>query len=331
MHLTGAHDGPTAGSTAGPALRQRIPIGRLCLDLVAFEPGPAAGRRGAPCAEEAAYVLVVPLAGPVRFGQGGRAGTVGAGDYVLLSQMAPCEIAADGAASLLLVRIPAAELRGRLTSVDEHIGRRFGANQQMARLLVDLMRGVAEQFADRPPPNPEALATEMVSFTALAIGAEDRGSTLDVRNARYRLRRRIVEFIESHLGDQDLSPKAIAAGNRISLSYLYSLFNDDDTTVGQFLQGRRLQRAYELLVADPGGRLTVSEIAYQVGFKNVSHFSRTFSRQFGIAPRDARQLARPSAAPASPRRRVPAGRGKAGLDGALASWRSAAPEDGARA
>ena len=54
------------------------------------------------------------------------------------------------------------------------------------------------------------------------------------------------------------------------------------------------KRAYELLVADPGGRLTVSEIAYQVGFKNVSHFSRSFSRQFGIAPRDARQLARPS-------------------------------------
>ncbi len=139
------------------------------------------------------------------------------------------------------------------------------------------------------------MATEILGFIALAIGAEDRGSTLDVRNARYRLRRRVSDFIETNLGNQDLSPRKIAASSRISLSYLYSLFNDDNTTVSQFIQVRRLQRAYELLVADPKGHLTVSEIAYEVGFKNVSHFSRTFSRQFGMAPREAHQLARPLA------------------------------------
>jgi AraC-like DNA-binding protein len=92
------------------------------------------------------------------------------------------------------------------------------------------------------------------------------------------------------LSDQTLSPKKIAASSRISLSYLYSLFTDNETTVGQFVQTRRLQRAYEVLVADPKGHRTVSEIAYGVGFKNVSHFSRSFSRHFKIAPRDVRQI-----------------------------------------
>ncbi len=76
------------------------------------------------------------------------------------------------------------------------------------------------------------------------------------------------------------------------MSYLYSLFNDDDTTVGHFVQTKRLQRAYEMLVADPAGRRTVSEVAYEVGFKNVSHFSRSFSRHFQVAPRDVRQTSR---------------------------------------
>jgi AraC-like DNA-binding protein len=53
-------------------------------------------------------------------------------------------------------------------------------------------------------------------------------------------------------------------------------------------------------VADPGGRLTVSEIAYQVGFKNVSHFSRSFSRQFNMAPRDARRTAQEVPEPKGP-------------------------------
>jgi AraC-like DNA-binding protein len=175
-------------------------------------------------------------------------------------------------------------------SIEDHISRRFKPNEQMTRLLVGMVGSVAEMFIEMPPPNPEALATEIISFVALTIGSEDRGAATDVRNARYHLRRRIVDFIEKHLSDQTLSPKKIAASSRISLSYLYSLFNDNETTVGQFVQVKRLQRAYEILVADPKGHRTVSEVAYEVGFKNVSHFSRSFSRHFKIAPRDIRQV-----------------------------------------
>lgn len=283
-----------------PAAPRPIQIGRLTLEITQ-----AGGERICNCEPvrevgESCYMLLVPLSGTLDYAQAGRTGSVGAGEYVLLSQMAFHEFASQPNMPLMVLRIPALELRGRLTSVDDHIGRRFGANVQMTRLLVDLLRSVTEVFADCPPPNPEALATEIFSFVALAIGAEDRGSTVDVRNARYHLRRRIFEFIEKNLGDQDLTPRKIAASSRISLSYLYSLFNDDDTTVSQFMQLRRLQRAYELLVADPRGRLTVSEIAYQVGFKNVSHFSRSFSRQFNMAPRDARRSAQEFPEPKAP-------------------------------
>jgi AraC-like DNA-binding protein len=274
------------------AIARQIQIGRLFIDIATAEGRPACGRERADSIGDPSYILAVPLAGSLNFSQNCRSGIAIAGEYVLLSQQAYYELSSEFGATLILVRIPAAELRGRLASVDDHVSRRFSANEHMTRLLVDLIRGVTDIFVDRPAPNPEALATEIVSFVALAIGAEDRGAAVDVRNARYHLRRRIFDFIEKHLGDQDLSPKKIAASSRISMSYLYSLFNDDDTTVGQFVQVKRLQRAYELLVADQKGHRTVSEIAYEVGFKNVSHFSRTFSRQFSMAPRDARRPAR---------------------------------------
>ena len=116
----------------------------------------------------------------------------------------------------------------------------------MTRLLVEMIRSVSELFIDSPPPNPQALATEIISFVALTIGSEDRGAATDVRNARYHLRRRIVDFIESHLSDQSLSPRKIAASSRISLSYLYSLFNDNETTVNQFVQTKRLRALLKL-------------------------------------------------------------------------------------
>ena len=238
---------------------------------------------------DACYVLVLPLSGCAAFSQDGRVGTVRSGEYVLLSELAFYELSSRSA-RLLLMRIPAAEMRRRLVSIEDHVSRRFKPNEQMTHLLVEMIRNVAELFIDSPPPTPQALATEIIGFVALTIGSEDRGAATDVRNARYHLRRRIADFIDTHLSDQTLSPKKISASSRISLSYLYSLFNDNETTVSQFVQTKRLQRAYEILVADPRGHRTVSEVAYEVGFKNVSHFSRCFSRHFKIAPRDVRQM-----------------------------------------
>jgi len=268
---------------------QAIRIGRLELEFIRPDQCFTRNWERVSNLHDACYLLAFPLAGSLAFSQDGRTGFARPGEYVLLSELAAYELSSDNATHLLMMRVPAAELRGRLVSIDDHVSRRFQPNEQMTRLLVGMIGSVAELFVHSPPPNPQALATEIISFIALTIGSEDRGAATDVRNARYLLRRRIVDFIESHLSDQSLSPTKIAASSRISLSYLYSLFNDNETTVSQFIQAKRLQRAYEILVADPRGHRTVSEVAYEVGFKNVSHFSRCFSRHFSVAPRDARQ------------------------------------------
>lgn len=286
----------------GPALHQRTRIGRLDLELVESHRAFTCSWKRTSNIHDASYVLVFPLMGCVAFSQDGRVGIARAGEYVLLSQLAFHELSSDKVARLLMLRIPAAELRGRLVSIEDHISRRFKPKEQMTRRLAGMVQNVTKLFIELPAPNPQALATEVISFVALTIGSEDRGAATDVRNARYHLRRRIVDFIESHLGDQSLSPKKIAASSRISLSYLYSLFTDNETTVSQFVQTKRLQRAYEILVADPKGHRTVSEVAYEVGFKNVSHFSRCFSRHFKVAPRDVRQAAQATPQPS------PAGR-----------------------
>jgi len=282
---------------ARAAMLSRIEIGRVAIHLAtgivtqADFLAEAAGRgRGL----EPPYLIAFPTRAGLRYRQQGRAERLAEGEYVLLGRKSSFELEVERGGKAAIVSLPAADLKGRIASVEDHAERRFQPNPHMSRLLVDFLRGVAELFASGHPPNPEALATEIVSIVALTLAAEDRGGVLDVRNGRYHLRRRIFEFIEANLGDQDLCPRTIAASSRISVSYLYSLFNDDDTTVGQFVQTKRLQRAYEMLVADPSGRRTVSEVAYEVGFKNVSHFSRSFSRHFKMAPRDVRQTARPS-------------------------------------
>jgi AraC-like DNA-binding protein len=279
-------------------------IGRVSITLVRSTERHAIRDRAAIEAEpDDAFVLAIPVGHRHYFSHAGRNGVIEPGEYVLFSRSEFCEIAADDGLFHWLVRIPAGELRSRLPAIDEHLARRFALNKQMAQLALELVISLAATFAEHAPPNPEALATEVVAMFALVIGSEHRDAEGAARQTRYRLRRRIFDSIEARLGDVDLNPRRIAAENRISLSYLYSLFSDHQTTVSQFIQTKRLQRAYELLVGDPKGTLTISEIAYRVGFKNTSHFSRSFNQHFHMPPSEARL---------GPRRTVSGGAGQAG-------------------
>lgn len=74
------------------------------------------------------------------------------------------------------------------------------------------------------------------------------------------------------------------------LSYLsgrsLSAFKRDFQTIfnmppGQWIREKRLAKAKDLLESTS---LTISDICFSVGFENVSHFSRIFKDEYGIAP-----------------------------------------------
>lgn len=252
--------------------------------LVVHTPCPGASGEGD-------LVCVLPLRGRIAYTQDDQAGDIAPGGYVLLARSRFYDLSSDDDMLHWAVRMPASDLRARLPALDDHLAGRFAANPAMASLLGRVVATIVETFAEQSPPHPEALATEIIDFVALAVAAEDRGTSSAPRNARLRLRRRVLDYIDAHLGDGDLGPRMIADHHRVSLSYLYSLFSDNRTTVGHCIQAKRLQRAYEMLVADNQRALTVAEVAYRAGFKSVSHFSRSFSRHFSRTPREVRRSA----------------------------------------
>ena len=72
------------------------------------------------------------------------------------------------------------------------------------------------------------------------------------------------------------------------------VMNAADTTLGRFVIDQRLQRAGQIL-SDPGTRCrTISEIAFSLGFQELSHFSRRFTTKFGRSPRAYRASAHAS-------------------------------------
>jgi transcriptional regulator GlxA family with amidase domain len=81
----------------------------------------------------------------------------------------------------------------------------------------------------------------------------------------------------------------------VSHSQLYRKFKSiSNLTTADYFKLMRLTRAKELLsVSD----MNITQVAFAVGFKNLSHFSREFALQFGKSPKEVRKSTNPTLVP----------------------------------
>ena len=103
---------------------------------------------------------------------------------------------------------------------------------------------------------------------------------------------RAQRYIVGHLADQDLSPTGVAQALRVSVRYLYLLFRAEGTSPARWILERRLEqasRAFSAYSRQACG--TITDIAFSVGFKDASHFTRAFKNWHGCCPREYRRTA----------------------------------------
>ncbi|HEV2572827.1 MAG TPA: helix-turn-helix domain-containing protein [Beijerinckiaceae bacterium] len=141
--------------------------------------------------------------------------------------------------------------------------------------------------ADRLSPAEAAQASEIfVDLLALALGAT-RGEGLreSVRQARFQ---NVCQHIRARLSDPALSLNEVAQAAGLAPRTLQTLFRGEGTTFSDYALEQRLLLADRQLTA--GYRRSLTELAYSVGFGDLSYFSRAFRRRFGVTARERRAM-----------------------------------------
>ena len=105
----------------------------------------------------------------------------------------------------------------------------------------------------------------------------------------------VRRYIDRKLTSPDLSAKSIAAEFGLSRASLYRLF-EPAGGIAKYIRKVRLSRAYQEITAAELSNRRIGFIAYQLGFKNVSAFSRLFHEVYGVTPGEARERARQTVA-----------------------------------
>ncbi|MDJ0636453.1 MAG: AraC family transcriptional regulator [Xenococcaceae cyanobacterium MO_188.B29] len=97
--------------------------------------------------------------------------------------------------------------------------------------------------------------------------------------------KQVIDYINSHL-EHNLSLAELSAIVRRSPNYFCYLFKEaTGIPPHQYVIQRRVERAKQLLFQE---ELTLTEIAYKVGFANQGHLNRHFKKRFGVTPSQMR-------------------------------------------
>ncbi|MBR1687768.1 MAG: substrate-binding domain-containing protein [Prevotella sp.] len=97
---------------------------------------------------------------------------------------------------------------------------------------------------------------------------------------------RFREVVEARLSESELGVEDLANDMHLSRVQLYRKVKAvTDSTPIELLRAARLNRAYQLLLTTD---LSVSEIAYKVGFTSPSYFTKCFKDEYGKVPGDCR-------------------------------------------
>lgn len=95
--------------------------------------------------------------------------------------------------------------------------------------------------------------------------------------------RRAKQCIDSRYADSELSLSAVADAVGFSAPYLSAVFKREmHMNFSDYLTSVRIRRAKELLCCTSK---LVSEIAFEVGFRDYRYFSQVFKKHTGLTPR----------------------------------------------
>jgi AraC-like DNA-binding protein len=239
------------------------------------------GRAADISGDEEHLVLHLQRWGRSRHCQDRHEAVLAPGDFVLLSTARPYVIDLPTAHEMLVVQFPRRLVENKVRGLDERIGTLVSGAGSGGRVFHDFLLSLWRQ-GDQSHADPDwqaGVATVFADLMALAANVAPAGQPF---TGSSHLQERILALIEAQLGDPELRTATIAEELGISARTVQNAFAAMGTTPVGYICERRLERAAEMLVTNRA--VSVTEIAFDLGFNDSAYFARCFRQRFAMTP-----------------------------------------------
>jgi AraC-like DNA-binding protein len=220
--------------------------------------------------------------------QFGREITMKHGDAVALSGADLGSLTTSRTGPVATLEFPDGGLVPILKDVGMSCGQRIPNSSPVLKLLRGYLDALHASTAMRLSALQPLAVAHIYDLAALALGASREAEEV-ARGRGLRVAR--MQAIKTDIFGQlhgEISLSDLAARHRLSTRYVRMLFEREGTSFSDFVREERLKHACAKLLSPRFDHLLISEIAYEVGFNDLSYFNRAFRRRFGRSPREVR-------------------------------------------
>ena len=226
---------------------------------------------------------------PVQFANAGQERVYDAGSACLIDRGRPLRIFGPRGGNVRYVTVPGAALKSLVAHPEDLLGRVVRPGPAL-RLLDGYLRSLTSL---REPLSSELASTigiHLLDLVAATLGpSAEAASIVTDRGVKAARLRAILAEVARRFSDPDFDLDNVAGALGLSRRYVQKLLDEGTgKSFTEHIAGRRLERAFAMLTDPRHLRLGIIDIAFAVGFGDVSHFNRMFRRHFGETPSSVR-------------------------------------------
>ncbi|MCF8999178.1 helix-turn-helix domain-containing protein [Acinetobacter nectaris] len=181
-----------------------------------------------------------------------------------------------------LIRIPRHLLSKRVNNIQNMVA----INLSDESLGIKPLKEMIKQIVDiKERSNLEAynqMSHTMLDMLAISLSCQ----TLSTRS-ELDLYAKSLQYINKNLCDHELSIHTIASAHHVSKRTLSRAFAKNNSTVMGTIWNERILASKDIIIHNKNCSMT--QIAFDLGFSDLSHFSNAFKKYFGFSPSKIRE------------------------------------------
>lgn len=211
-----------------------------------------------------------------------RVAELGVGDFAIYDASQPYELRFREPFEQLVLRLPRHYFSHRIACPERLTAIAFRNSQGPVSIASNFISHLYHQLHGLDYASTAAVHQALVDLLIAALaGTSTRGM---FTSNQLVMRQRIKSFVETRLSDPCLNCTLVSEAHGISVRYLNKLFENDEVSLSEWMWGRRLDRARVSIESSQITGQSITQIAYDWGFKDPAHFSRAFKARYGESP-----------------------------------------------
>ena len=238
-------------------------------------------------AAEDYFLVSIQTRGTGLISQDGRTAQLAPGDFALYDSTRPYRLTFEAEFAQYVLMLPGPLLRSRLRETPRLTARGVGGSRGAGHLMIEMIRTLAADVSVLEPAAADAVARGVEHI--VVAGLSSLGADPAPEPTAQARREQAKAWVRTRPRDPGLTVSAVAAALHTSVSTLHRAFADEPYTVAEWIWAQRLD-AVRADLCDPALRhRTISELAFDRGFVDASHFSRAFRARYGCTASELRR------------------------------------------